>query len=76
MKILSAILVALFLIGCIDEQQKLEDAQYQARNNPVIIIDSCEYLTYRTYGGASEFTHKGNCKFCIQRNKNKDNDCK
>lgn len=61
---LSTMLVAVFLCGCVDQEQKVRDAKYQAENNPVIIIDSCEYLTYRTYGGASELTHKGNCKYC------------
>lgn len=35
----------------------------------VIVLDSCEYIMYRTANGYLEITHKGNCKFCIERNK-------
>lgn len=37
------------------------------------IIDSCEYIEYSYLTGADvglySLTHKGNCKFCKQRNK-------
>lgn len=32
----------------------------------VVEIDGCEYLSKGT-----QFTHKGNCKYCADRNKNK-----
>lgn len=36
------------------------------------VIDSCEYIEYE-YGlfdtRVYSFTHKGNCKFCAERNK-------
>ena len=33
-----------------------------------VIIDSCEYISsYYLYGDASKLAHKGNCKFCRQR---------
>lgn len=35
----------------------------------IIIIDSCEYIIGRVYNGGYFLTHKGNCKFCKQRNK-------
>ena len=50
-----------------------EETQYSATNIPnvnyyVIIADSCEYIrfssTTSSWGG-----HKGNCKFCAERNK-------
>jgi len=44
------------------------------RGFKIIVIDSCEYIQYYTYvgrGGAYGLTHKGNCKFCRERNKNK-----
>ena len=44
----------------------------------VIVIDSCEYLykKYEVRGGYAGYgygfmAHKGNCKFCAERNKNK-----
>ena len=37
----------------------------------VITIDSCEYIAgYSKYGnGGPVLTHKGNCKYCLARNK-------
>lgn len=35
----------------------------------VLTIDSCEYL-YLPYN-YSQLTHKGNCKYCKQRNEQK-----
>jgi len=35
----------------------------------VIVIDSCEYIQYRTSYSYLEVTHKGNCKFCAERAK-------
>lgn len=37
-------------------------------NYTITIIDSCEYIAYRTYAYKA-VTHKGNCKFCTERNK-------
>jgi hypothetical protein len=34
----------------------------------VIAVDSCEYL-FSQYDRSASVTHKGNCKFCIERNK-------
>lgn len=31
-------------------------------------IDSCEYIVSRTSHGFATFCHKGNCKFCKERN--------
>jgi len=41
------------------------------------VIDSCEYIEYD--GGLMDsrvytLTHKGNCKFCAERNKRKNHD--
>lgn len=36
----------------------------------VIVIDSCEYIE-RFEGHAGLLSHKGNCRFCKERNKNK-----
>jgi hypothetical protein len=36
----------------------------------VIEIDSCEYL-WAYHGGGPMLTHKGNCKYCAEREKNK-----
>ena len=53
------------LIGCkISEEEKIKDANEAAADHNVIVIDSCEYVTFRTYGGTVGFSHKGNCKYC------------
>jgi hypothetical protein len=35
-------------------------------NSKIVVIDSCEYIQYHTYYYES-VTHKGNCKFCAER---------
>jgi len=42
-------------------------------NHEVVVIDSCEYIIYsekRGYSSSGFMAHKGNCKFCEERNKN------
>lgn len=34
----------------------------------IVEVDSCEYL-FGNWGNATVLTHKGNCKFCLERNK-------
>lgn len=54
-------------------QKQQEDNKYQIitpDNNiqdvNVVVIDSCEYLKWNGYGGSTNMTHKGNCKFCAK----------
>lgn len=35
----------------------------------IYIIDSCEYIGTIKYSNSDILTHKGNCKFCLKRNK-------
>jgi hypothetical protein len=37
----------------------------------VLTIDSCEYIV-SGFGKSANVAHKGNCKFCQSRNKNKE----
>jgi hypothetical protein len=37
----------------------------------ILTIDSCEYIV-SGFGKSRNVTHKGNCKFCIDRNYTKD----
>jgi len=72
--ILANILAFLYIMSCADntttQQTKIEsqnpDLEYQ-----VVVIDSCEYLAgwQRWQTGSFFVTHKGNCKFCKERNK-------
>lgn len=65
-----------YIIGCarIHERQNPEVA-IDLGNGPaeytIVIIDSCEYIfgcDHGSYNGGYFLTHKGNCKFCKQRN--------
>ena len=38
------------------------------RKCDVVIIDDCEYIILIGDYKAQSITHKGNCKFCLQRN--------
>lgn len=35
----------------------------------VYVIDSCEYIGNGTQSNAALLTHKGNCRFCAERNR-------
>ena len=61
------------------KQEKIKKAQTERWHGfNVIVIDSCEYIykKYEVRGGYAGYgygfmAHKGNCKFCAERNKNK-----
>ena len=60
--------LAFVMCGCV---QKNEDGSLKLntgilRSNYVVIIDSCEYISY---SGGYGLAHKGNCKFCAERRK-------
>lgn len=63
------IIISLLFIGCSGSPIRESSARNVAERSSVTVIDSCEYLTYPGYGGCVTFTHKGNCKYCKQRNK-------
>jgi hypothetical protein len=46
------------------------DRSFMINNSHVYIyiIDSCEYLGYVNVSNMDILTHKGNCKFCKERN--------
>ena len=61
---ITIILAVLLLMSC---YRKNPDGSYDLERSPafhVIRIDSCEYIQH-SYG----FAHKGNCRFCAERNK-------
>lgn len=53
-----------------DTNKSQEDLmnEYYVRNSHVLIYDSCEYI-YFNIQGFTWGSHKGNCKFCVERNK-------
>jgi len=67
---LIGIIIISSFCSCTNYEQKKVKAENTLQDEPIIVFDSCEYITYRTYGGSTNITHKGNCKFCINRLKN------
>ena len=63
-KIILLALAALMMVGCGD---KFIETDYHTKEGlRVSIIDSCEYIHY-SCGWGPEYTHKGNCRFCKER---------
>lgn len=66
------LLAVVFLIGCEKNKTKSEVVKEKVKQEfygekiEIAVIDSCEYL-YVSNGNASWGSHKGNCKFCLQR---------
>lgn len=77
----NAILVAVIFCGC--QQQTINEAEQSYSDNKaneifigvnyqIVQIDSCEYIIGRdngAYNGGYFLSHKGNCKFCVERRK-------
>lgn len=77
---------ALCLLGCEFSEKRAVDIQQEEKQDierrqeivksrmETIVFDSCEYIGYVSgFTDTSFLTHKGNCKFCKERNK-KNND--
>ena len=76
-KVLSIILLSTILSSC--EEVNIEEVNTPKKNTRFVVkegyhpltlveVDSCEYLLGE-WGNATVLTHKGNCKFCLERNK-------
>lgn len=68
------ILLSVILIGCVNPDGKRVSHNYSGYNIGgfeinQFTIDSCEYVGVMNCGNANVLTHKGNCKYCIERNK-------
>lgn len=57
-------LLAMMMIGCNYNSNRNIDTKTEGVIYGTIIIDSCEYIR-----GVDKLAHKGNCRFCIERNK-------
>ena len=82
-KVLSIILLSTILSSCNEPAKQREnvvsakriDVHWHDENGcsseeqfTIITVDSCEYLS-AMYDRSRTVTHKGNCKFCLERNK-------
>ena len=70
------LLVAVIFCGCVPidckQQNKVEaiglnDIEVTSSGVQILTIDSCEYVWCKNGNGAG-LAHKGNCKFCAERN--------
>lgn len=61
-KIILLALAALMMAGCNYNSDSNIDTKTDGVVYGTIIIDSCEYIR-----GAHKLTHKGNCRFCEER---------
>ena len=75
MKKLSVLLLIVsILCSCETYTQKQKEQMqnqylqhYYEDNYKIVIMDSCEYIIMGRRG--DDLTHKGNCRFCTERNK-------
>lgn len=69
-KIILLTLTALMMVGCkYKTDAEIEEAERLNGFN-IVVIDSCEYLKADKtcgYEGYGYFAHKGNCRFCKER---------
>ena len=69
-KIILLALTALMMMGCEHKTAAEIEKQKRFKGFSIIVIDSCEYLKDREtsgYKGYGYFAHKGNCRFCKER---------
>lgn len=66
-----AVLSAIVFCSCNEKKAAKPDGKQGSKNYSVKVIDGCEYiecdygeLRARVYS----LTHKGNCKYCVERN--------
>lgn len=73
-KLLLLALTTIMMVGCkYRTTAEIEEAKRLSGFN-IVVIDSCEYLikeSARGYTGYGYFAHKGNCKYCAERRKQK-----
>lgn len=59
------LLAAVFLLSCESENSNNVKTD---NGYTITVIDSCEYIyKYNGYNRGYMFSHKGNCKFCADR---------
>jgi len=63
-KIILLALTALMMVGCGNGKTVDEDTEICKEHYHTIILDSCEYISNDNLW---DMTHKGNCRFCKER---------
>lgn len=70
-KVSVILLFPLFFIGCGNKNVVIDktDTMIEGRYIAIYVFEGCEYIG-SMHGSSSDFlTHKGNCKYCLIRNK-------
>lgn len=59
------------LCSCETNNVKVKNSNYKVHGSELelYVIDSCEYIGLIYMGPSDKLTHKGNCRFCKERNK-------
>ncbi len=68
-KLILLILISISIMSCsnsMTDHSKVYNQELELDNAKIVIFDSCEYIQFHVYAYNS-ITHKGNCKFCKQR---------
>ncbi len=72
--LLTAVLFATLFCSCHEKLAPKDDAEAGDKNYRIKVIDNCEYIEC-DYGELKNrvysITHKGNCKYCAERNSKK-----
>lgn len=71
-KTLFVIITSIFITSCSSPQGDGKTKSRSYGDFTIKDIDSCEYIEYdQGFGDQHVYslTHKGNCKFCVKRNK-------
>ena len=63
-KLILLALIALMMVGC---NVKQPDGTYKLYSYETYIVDSCEYVGYVASSQYDYLAHKGNCRFCKER---------
>jgi hypothetical protein len=61
------ILASIILLGCEKDGEVVSSLNNQ--DIKIYVIDNCEYIGDVIWGSRDFLTHKGNCKFCVERSK-------
>jgi hypothetical protein len=72
----AAALMILIIVGVVACETKnvtvsSTESVIVGRSIETYVVDSCEYIGSVQGGNRDIFTHKGNCRFCIERSKQK-----
>lgn len=66
MKLIIAIITIILAVSCDNNQESQSHIRDITEDVEIVTIDSCEYVRYQYYKGCG-LAHKGNCKFCKER---------